>query len=75
MDCQHDSDEMTACSMNCCQTPEKNALTALAFVLPRPEMAAEVAEIAATVKMERFDPIPSFRKPLSPPPRFAAVVL
>jgi hypothetical protein len=75
MDCQHESDEMTACSMNCCPTPEKAALTPLTFVLPCSTVSARESVTTSAVDIPQPNELCSIREPLAPPPRFTAVVL
>lgn len=75
MDCQHESDEMTACSMNCCQTPERAALTPLTFVLPGPGTGAIGSSTTRAADNPQPNELCSIREPLAPPPRFTAAVL
>jgi hypothetical protein len=74
-ECGHHGDGMTACSMNCCQTSEQAALTALAFVLPSPAIAATDAVILRAVEILPSTELRAIREPLAPPPRFIAAVL
>jgi hypothetical protein len=75
MDCGHVSDEMAACSMSCCHTPEKVTLAALTFVLPRPAIAADAVTTAGLAEISQSNEIRSAREPLSPPPRLASVAV
>jgi hypothetical protein len=75
VDCEHDAYGMTACSMDCCQTSEKVALTALAFVLPVPRIAVGGSAITRAVEILQTNELRLDREPLAPPPRFTAVIL
>ena len=75
MDSGHDSDEMTDCSMDCCHTSEKAALTMLTFVLPRLEIEAHTSILACAITILVSDEIRLAHEPLAPPPRFGAVAL
>lgn len=74
-DCGHESDEMAACSMSCCHTPEKLTLAALAFVLPRPGIAAEELIVTGALETPRSNEIRSSHEPTLPPPRLSAAAL
>ena len=75
MDRGQASDEMTGCSMNCCQLPDKAALTALTFVLPGPGISTGGYVITGAIGILQSNELRSTREPLAPPPRFPAVVL
>jgi hypothetical protein len=74
-DCGHDIGGLTACSMSCCQDPDKPVVTAMAFLLPplaftsAPMLVTRAAETAHSIE------IPRSVQPLSPPPRVAAAAL
>lgn len=74
MDCGHDSDEMTACSMDCCHTSEKAALTLLTFVLPYPGIVAEASLVTGAHQIIQSSEILLSHQPLSPPPRLASAL-
>lgn len=74
MDCGHDMSGMTACSMSCCQDPDKPAVTAVAFVLPSLTFASAPMLVARAVEAARSIEIPRTIQPLAPPPRHAAVL-
>jgi hypothetical protein len=62
---------MTACSMSCCQNPDRPVVTALAFVLPPLGLAlTSIVVFRATQTMHAIE-IPGSIRPLSPPPRIA----
>ena len=74
-DCVHDSDEMTACSVDCCHTSEKATLSALTFVLPGLGTAGDGVVITRALEILPSSEIRSFPEPLSPPPRLSCVAL
>jgi hypothetical protein len=70
MDCGHDMSGMMACSMSCCHDTERSVVTSIAFVMPPPVAAAEVAETANRIELSKPLDFPRSIEPLSPPPRF-----
>jgi len=70
MDCGHDMSGMMACSMSCCHDTERSLVIPIAFVMPPPAAAAEVAETTYRVELSKPLDFPRSIEPLSPPPRF-----
>jgi hypothetical protein len=75
MDCAHDMSGMTACSMSCCQDPDRPVVTAVVFVLPHPAFALGAMPVTRANDARRSIEIPRAIEPLSPPPRLAAAAL
>lgn len=75
MDCGHAMAGMASCSISCCQSLERPAVTPLAFLLPSP--ASPIVQAGATEfsTAPKSSEIPRSREPVSPPPRFLATVL
>lgn len=66
---------MTACSMSCCQTPDRPMVASLNFVLPQLNFPAAPVLISP-FETARSSIAPSrSSEPLSPPPRFAFAAL
>jgi len=75
MDCGHAMAGMASCSVSCCQSLERPAVTPLAFLLPSPAspiVRAGATEFTTALKIIE---IPRSLEPISPPPRFVAAVL
>jgi hypothetical protein len=70
MDCGHDMFGMMACSMSCCHDTERSLLTPIAFVMPPPVAAAQVAGTTYRIELSKPLDFPRSIEPLSPPPRF-----
>jgi hypothetical protein len=66
-----DASGITACSMSCCQNPDRPAIAGLAFVLTGLTSVSDSAVATRTVEATLAVEIPRTIQPLSPPPRFA----
>jgi hypothetical protein len=73
MDCGHDMGMggMAPCSMSCCTDSGKPALVPGVFLLPSPSVIPAAGENVRTAQITNSFELSRFRKPLSPPPRFA----
>jgi hypothetical protein len=73
MNCQHDAGEkagMAACTMNCCDDPEKVLVAPVIFLPNAADEPAPMFAVACVAQM-RFEMQKKLgSKPLSPPPRF-----
>jgi hypothetical protein len=75
MDCGHDMSGMTACSMSCCQDPDRPVVTAVVFVLPHPAFSLGAMPVTRANDARCSIEIPRAIEPLSPPPRLATAAL
>jgi hypothetical protein len=75
MDCGHDMAGMASCSISCCQSPDRPAVTLLAFLLPSPASLIVPAVATEFTTALKTIEIPRSMEPVSPPPRFVAAVL
>ncbi len=75
MDCGHEMSAMTDCSMSCCQSPDRPAVTAVAFVLPHLAFASASMHVTRVDDAPRSVEIPRSVEPVSPPPRVAVAAL
>jgi hypothetical protein len=73
IDCGHENDEMTACSMDCCHTPEKIALSPLTFVLPHAQRLTHIATLGSSIAILQPNEICPLHEPASPPPRLTSL--
>jgi hypothetical protein len=73
-DCDHEGSGMSACSMSCCQDPDKPMVSAFAFVLPSLTLAGAPVLVAGTAKAASSIEIPRTFQPPAPPPRLAAAL-
>ena len=73
--CGHDMAGMASCSMSCCQSPDRPAVTPFAFLLPSP--ISPIVPVGATESATALKTveIPQSIEPASPPPRFVAAAL
>jgi hypothetical protein len=74
-DCNHDAVGLMACSMSCCQNPDKVVATAMMFVLPPLAFASAAIVSTGSVESAHSLEIPRFIEPLSPPPRVTGAAL
>ncbi|MBZ5702992.1 MAG: hypothetical protein LAN84_14250 [Acidobacteriia bacterium] len=75
MDCGHAMAGMGSCSISCCESPERAAVTPLAFLLPAPAapiVPAGASEFSTALQTAE---IPRTLEPVAPPPRFVAAGL
>jgi hypothetical protein len=75
MDCGHESSDLMACSMSCCQDQARPALMPSAFLLPFANFVPTIIEEIRPVQIANSFGPSGFVKPLSPPPRFASPIL
>jgi hypothetical protein len=73
-DCDHEGRGMSACSMSCCQDPDKPMVSAFAFVLPSLVQSGGPMLVARAVKAAKTIEISRTPQPQAPPPRFAAAL-
>jgi hypothetical protein len=74
LDCGHNMSGLMACSMSCCQDPDKPMVSAFAFVLPSLTLSDAPMLVARTAEAARSIAIPRTIEPLAPPPRFAVAL-
>src|SRR6266853_1384362 len=75
MDCGHDMPGMTTCVISCCHDSEHSLFTSMAFVLPPPVAAANIATINSPIELAKPLDFPRSIEPLSPPPRFVSAAI
>jgi hypothetical protein len=69
MDCGHEMAGLSACTMSCCQNPDRPAITSVAFVLPPAVSIPPLAAFASAFEFPKLlDSLLSIA-PLFPPPR------
>jgi hypothetical protein len=73
--CGHDMSGLIACSMSCCEDPDKPVVTAIAFLLPPLAFTSAPMLVTRAVEATHSIEIPRSVQPLSPPPRVAAAAL
>ena len=64
-------DEMSNCSMSCCQNSDNPVVTAVSFVLPDAAIAPAPAAFVNAASIAQSTELPRPADPLSPPPRLA----
>jgi hypothetical protein len=69
MDCGHDMSVTAACSLSCCHTTDKPAVSPHIFVLPQVQDLAGPSEAVAPGQILKFSEVMRFLAPPSPPPR------
>jgi hypothetical protein len=74
MDCGHEMPGMAACSMSCCQNPDRPAVTPVVFVLPVSLNISGPAGFTSAIELLKFPDLPRSIEPLSPPPRLVATI-
>jgi hypothetical protein len=73
-DCGHEIAPMAACTMSCCQNPDRPVITSVVFVLPARFTLSAPAGFKSAIELLKSLDLPGSIAPLSPPPRIAAVV-
>jgi len=68
--CGHDLAKMAACTMDCCQSPERFTGAPMAFLLPPPANAFVAPSLSPFLKDGKSREIPRAIAPASPPPRW-----
>jgi hypothetical protein len=68
-DCGHCMAGRMDCSMSCCQDPDKQLVTSVAFVLPDATFVSSATLVTRAIERVRSIEIPRTIEPLSPPPR------
>ena len=71
MDCGHEMAGISACTMSCCQNPDRPAITSVAFVLPPAVSVPPLPAFASTFEFAKPPDSLLSIAPLSPPPRFS----
>ena len=74
MDCGHDMPAMTACSLSCCQNPDRPAITPVVFLLPASVNISEPATSESAINLLNPSDFSQSVEPLSPPPRCVSAV-
>jgi hypothetical protein len=75
MDCVHEMAGMASCSMSCCQSPDRPAVTPIAFLLPSLDSLSPIVEVIESPGVLKSIEIPRSIEPVSPPPRFVAAAV
>lgn len=70
MDCGHEMPVVGACTVSCCQNPDRQAVAATVFVLPLPFSAAGIVAVKRGIEFSKARDFLRSIEPLSPPPRF-----
>ncbi len=69
MDCGHEMPSVAACTMSCCQNPDRPAVATALFVLPFPLRATELVAVKRGIELSKPQDFLVSIEPLSPPPR------
>jgi hypothetical protein len=75
VNCGHDLAKMAACTMDCCQSPERLASAPLAFLLPPRAPGLQLPGPGKFIQDWKAREIPRAIAPASPPPRSIAAAL
>ncbi|MBZ5526635.1 MAG: hypothetical protein LAN71_01860 [Acidobacteriia bacterium] len=73
--CDRELAEMAACTMDCCQSPERLVGAPLAFLLPPPAPGLPLSDPGEFILDLKAREIPRAIAPSSPPPRYIAAAL
>jgi len=75
MDCGHNRNAMTACTMSCCHPSDRPLVAPVAFLLPAlASVPAPKAAARSSAQLKQLE-LPRSSEPLSPPPRVAVTAL